>query len=81
MGSTDLILAPSVVDIAGLNRISLRILANAAAAVAGMVAADAVPDREARPMVAASMFGVTTRASRGRGSGSRSSATRCSSST
>lgn len=60
VGSTDLILAPSVVDIAGLNRISLRILANAAAAMAGMVTADAVPDRESRPMVAASMFGVTT---------------------
>ncbi|KQQ05891.1 MULTISPECIES: Tm-1-like ATP-binding domain-containing protein [unclassified Rathayibacter] len=60
VGSTDLILAPSVVDIAGLNRISLRILANAAAAMAGMVTADPVPDREARPMVAASMFGVTT---------------------
>ncbi|MCJ1704157.1 MULTISPECIES: Tm-1-like ATP-binding domain-containing protein [unclassified Rathayibacter] len=60
VGSSDLILAPSVVDIAGLNRISLRILANAAAAMAGMVTAEPVPDDGVRPMIAASMFGVTT---------------------
>ncbi|HEY2240099.1 MAG TPA: Tm-1-like ATP-binding domain-containing protein [Streptosporangiaceae bacterium] len=58
---TDLILMPSVTDIAGLNRISTRILANAAAAVAGMVLAASLPATAAgRPMVAASMFGVTT---------------------
>ncbi|HXP54541.1 MAG TPA: Tm-1-like ATP-binding domain-containing protein [Streptosporangiaceae bacterium] len=58
---TDLILMPSVTDIAGLNRISIRILANAAAAVAGMVTAAPLPAAAAgRPMVAASMFGVTT---------------------
>src|SRR6201994_3920754 len=58
---TDLILMPSVTDIAGLNRISIRILANAAAAVAGMVTAALLPAAAAgRPMVAASMFGVTT---------------------
>jgi uncharacterized protein (UPF0261 family) len=57
---TDLILMPSVTDIAGLNRISTRILANAAAAVAGMVLAAPLPAAAGRPMVAASMFGVTT---------------------
>ena len=58
---TDLILMPSVTDIAGLNRISTRILANAAAAVAGMVLAAPLPAAaDGRPMVAASMFGVTT---------------------
>src|SRR4051812_33065771 len=60
VGETDLILAPSVVDIAGISRISTRILANAAAAMAGMVTASALPEIDARPMVAASMFGVTT---------------------
>lgn len=60
IGETDLILAPSVVDIAGLNRVSLRVLANAAAAVAGMVTAAALPPLDAKPLVAASMFGVTT---------------------
>ena len=58
---TDLVLMPSVTDIAGLNRISTRILANAAAAVAGMVTSAPLPAAAAgRPMVAASMFGVTT---------------------
>ncbi len=58
---TDLVLMPSVTDIAGLNRISTRILANAAAAVAGMVTAAPLPAATAgRPMVATSMFGVTT---------------------
>jgi len=60
IGETDLILAPSIVDIAGLNRISERILANAAAAVAGMVSAAPIPAASHRPMIAASMFGVTT---------------------
>ncbi|RZT07575.1 uncharacterized protein (UPF0261 family) [Kribbella sp. VKM Ac-2569] len=61
VGETDLILAPSVVDVAGLNRISTRILANAAAAMAGMVTAAPIQPRDdERPLVAASMFGVTT---------------------
>ncbi|BDZ44543.1 Tm-1-like ATP-binding domain-containing protein [Naasia aerilata] len=60
VGETDLILAPSVVDVAGINRISLKILANAAAAMAGMVTAAPLPRIDARPLVAASMFGVTT---------------------
>lgn len=60
VAETDLILAPSVVDIAGLNRVSLRVLANAAAAIAGMVSAAPLPDVELKPLVAASMFGVTT---------------------
>jgi uncharacterized protein (UPF0261 family) len=52
----------SVVDVAGLNRISRRILTNAAGAVAGMAAAFEHPAQgEAeRPLVAATMFGVTT---------------------
>ena len=45
---TDLVLMPSVTDIAGLNRISTRILANAAAAVAGMVTARAAARRRSR---------------------------------
>lgn len=61
IGETDLVLMPSVVDIAGLNRISSLILSNAAAAMAGMVTtAPPPPDASQRPMVAASMFGVTT---------------------
>jgi uncharacterized protein (UPF0261 family) len=52
----------SVVDVAGVNRISRLVLGNAAAAMAGMVAARdrAEPDTDDRPLIAASMFGVTT---------------------
>ncbi len=60
VGATDVTMTYSVVDIAGLNRVSERILANAAGAIAGM-AKVAIPAREAaRPLLAASMFGVTT---------------------
>lgn len=59
---TDLVLMPSVVDVAGVNRLSARILANAAAAVAGMVLAEPVRTAADVPLLAASMFGVTTTA-------------------
>lgn len=57
---TDLVLMPSVVDVAGVNRLSAKILANAAAAVAGMVLAGPVTTATDVPLLAASMFGVTT---------------------
>ena len=60
VGETDLVLAPSVVDIAGLNRISRRILANAAGAMLGMVSAPKPEIGNDAELVAASMFGVTT---------------------
>ncbi len=60
VAETDLVLVPSVTDVAGVNRLSARILANAAAAVAGMVSAPSVQQDDARPLLAASMFGVTT---------------------
>ncbi len=52
----------SVVDIAGINRISERILTNAAAAIAGMAQAYATfqPAPGAKPLIGATMFGVTT---------------------
>jgi uncharacterized protein (UPF0261 family) len=60
VGAVDITMMYSVVDMAGLNRISERILSNAAGAIAGMAKATA-PDRgEALPLVGASMFGVTT---------------------
>jgi uncharacterized protein (UPF0261 family) len=59
--TSDLALMPSIVDVAGLNGISRRILANAAAAVAGMASAGPLPAEPAeRPLIAATMFGVTT---------------------
>jgi uncharacterized protein (UPF0261 family) len=61
VGAVDIAMMASVVDVAGINSISARILANAAAAMVGMVTAPPPPaldDR--RPLVGASMFGVTT---------------------
>jgi uncharacterized protein (UPF0261 family) len=62
VGVTDATLMYSVVDIAGLNRVLAPILDNAAAAIAGMARARLRPraPAELRPLVAASMFGVTT---------------------
>lgn len=57
---SDLIMMPSVVDIAGINRLSARIIANAAGAIAGMVKAEPSAIEGNRPLVAATMFGVTT---------------------
>lgn len=49
----------SVVDIAGINSLSRQILANAAGAIVGMVNAE-VPSAEDKPLIGATMFGVTT---------------------
>jgi uncharacterized protein (UPF0261 family) len=62
VGVSDVTLMPAVTDVAGLNSVSARILANAAAAMAGMVTARPVDLGESRPVVAATMFGVTTQA-------------------
>ena len=59
----DITLMSSVVDIAGLNPLSRRILANAAGAIAGMVdqaTVEPTRDEPPRPLLAATMFGVTT---------------------
>jgi uncharacterized protein (UPF0261 family) len=60
IGESDLILMPSVVDVSGVNRLSAEILANAAAAVAGMARRAPVGVDGGRRLIAASMFGVTT---------------------
>ncbi|MCC6222113.1 MAG: Tm-1-like ATP-binding domain-containing protein [Thermoleophilia bacterium] len=60
VGAADVTMTYSVVDIAGINRISARILTNAAGAIAGMVRAEVPPLPRERPLVGASMFGVTT---------------------
>jgi uncharacterized protein (UPF0261 family) len=60
VGDKDILMLNSVVDIAGINRISRRILNQAAAAMAGMIQHAAPPADEDRPLVAATMFGVTT---------------------
>lgn len=55
----DITMMYSVVDIAGLNPLSRRILANAAGAIVGMVQQELEPAVD-RPLIAATMFGVTT---------------------
>ncbi|MEM8487479.1 MAG: Tm-1-like ATP-binding domain-containing protein [Bacteroidota bacterium] len=59
VGVKDITMMYSVVDIAGLNRISRQILANAAGAICGMVE-QAVASSTDRPLIATTMFGVTT---------------------
>lgn len=59
VGSKDITMIPSIVDVSGLNRISRQVIAQAAAAVAAMAQAE-IPASEDRPLIAASMFGNTT---------------------
>jgi uncharacterized protein (UPF0261 family) len=60
VGPSDIAMMYSVTDIAGLNRISRVILANAAHAIAGMVRATIPPARDEKPAIGLTMFGVTT---------------------
>ncbi|MCC7083907.1 MAG: Tm-1-like ATP-binding domain-containing protein [Pirellulales bacterium] len=65
VGDKDIFMLNSIVDIAGINRISRLVLSNAAAAMAGMVQArqsggDQLSKSSDKPLVAATMFGVTT---------------------
>ncbi len=60
VGTSDIIMMPSVTDIAGLNRISRHILHNAAQAVIGMAATPYEPPETVKPSIGLSMFGVTT---------------------
>lgn len=61
VGPSDIAMMYSVTDVAGLNRISRRVLANAAGAIGGAFrqAASATAD-DSRPAVGITMFGVTT---------------------
>ncbi len=61
VGATDLWLVPSMTDVQGLNRISRRLLGNAAHALAGMIRFARTDDAaQSRPAVGLTMFGVTT---------------------
>ena len=59
VGVTDVTMMCAVTDIAGINRISARILSNAAAAIAGMARSRAPLLDDGKPLVGASMFGIT----------------------
>jgi len=61
IGSADIAMLYSVVDLAGINSFSARVLSNAAGAIAGMVNAPPPPPGLAdRRRIGATMFGVTT---------------------
>lgn len=61
VGTTDITMIPSIVDVSGVNSISRRIYTNAAGAICGMVMSE-VTAGDDKPLIAASMFGNTTRA-------------------
>ncbi len=60
VGTKDICMMPSVLDISGLNYVSRRILSNAAGAICGMVTAEPARASDDKPLIAATMFGVTT---------------------
>lgn len=60
VGVKDITMMHSVVDISGLNRISTKILTNAAYAMAGMLKAPPSNPNLEKTLLAATMFGVTT---------------------
>jgi uncharacterized protein (UPF0261 family) len=59
VGVKDIVMFPSIVDVAGLNRISRQILTRAAGAICGMVEVEPKPGAD-RPVIVASQFGNTT---------------------
>lgn len=60
VGTSDVIMIPSVVDAEGLNDISKVIFQNACNAVVGMVQNKKEIESDGKPLLAATMFGVTT---------------------
>ena len=59
VGEKDISLMPSIADVAGLNKVTNQILANAAYAISGMVNAPKV-ETSGKPIVVLSMLGLTT---------------------
>jgi uncharacterized protein (UPF0261 family) len=60
VGISDIIMVPSVVEVAGLNSLSTKILTNAAFAVAGMVKFENKKVLKKKPLIAVTMFGTTS---------------------
>ena len=60
VGTKDVTMIPSIVDVAGINRISRIIFARAAGAVCGMVECEPPEGGDDKPIITASMFGNTT---------------------
>lgn len=60
VGVKDIVMMPSVADVAGLNRLSRKLLAQAAGAICGMVETQVPVSASDRPVIVASQFGNTT---------------------
>lgn len=60
VGPSDICMMYSVTDVQGINRISEKVLANAAHALAGMIAHPPPTEGATKPAIGLTMFGVTT---------------------
>ncbi len=60
VGPSDICMMYSVTDVQGINRISEKVLANAAHALAGMIAHPPAESTSTKPALGLTMFGVTT---------------------
>ncbi len=60
VGTSDIIMFPSIVDVAGINLISEKVFSNAVFAMCGMLSFESKKETPKKPLIAATMFGVTT---------------------
>lgn len=60
IGTSDIVMIPSIVDVEGLNQISMTVFNNAVNAIVGMVKNQVEVKTGEKPLLAATMFGVTT---------------------
>jgi len=60
VGPSDICMMYPITDVSGINRISEKVLANAAHALAGMIAHPVAGDSATKPALGLTMFGVTT---------------------
>ncbi|MEA4853712.1 MAG: Tm-1-like ATP-binding domain-containing protein [Christensenella sp.] len=60
VGTSDIMMYPSIVDVSGINTLSEKIFSNAVNAMVGMVTAKEETHIHKKPLIAATMFGVTT---------------------
>jgi uncharacterized protein (UPF0261 family)/ABC-type branched-subunit amino acid transport system ATPase component len=60
VGPSDICMMYSITDVSGINRISEKVLANAAHALAGMIAHPVMGESATKPALGLTMFGVTT---------------------
>lgn len=60
VGTRDILLFPSIVDICGINRFSAMVISRAAGAVCGMAEKDPMPVENEKPILFVSMFGNST---------------------